>query len=632
MKDSSGPRFYGVKQAGGVALQIGEGAVLICGLGALGQACIERLLPFDVPLTAVDLDPPQWRRDALRERIGQMVQGDMREARVLEQAGIRHCRAVLLLSADSQVNLEAALLVRVLNPSADVVVRSSSGQADIGHLLEQRLSKVAVVDPLVLTAGAVASVLQPNEGLIPLATAAEGSSITLVRSGQRPITSSCRRLRSLRGAQPSLWITVRQRGGLGQAQRRSIWSLLTRDNRWLQRCWRSLPRHKLRWVLPALLLVISSGLVLFSALAGDWRRGLLITFGLLQGEYVDPVMLLNKPGLLPLLGGLSYALLGTLMTSALVALILERLLSERLGLQRYERLRSGSRQLLIVDGQDVVEPIRSLLAGERIGVQTASLREGMAEIESQLERLRRTDLVGIGLLSSNLLANLHAALALQQTQGSCRLAVLAHDMESTDQLGALFGGINVISGIDLAADAFVAAAFGERVERVLQIEGQHHLVVRYRLAEGDHLCGLTIARIENGYGISVLSHLRSNQTETRALPPLDWPLQPGDELSVLANLESLRRVECGLIDPPRWRVQLRVKQQPHEGFWVLQCLARFLDLPPGRVQSWLDGNWHDTALLDHDLGEQLCSELQRLRVETQLIECPPVDSRHGSLG
>ena len=70
VKDKTKPGFYGA--------------------GALGRACLERLLPFDVPLTAVDLHPRQWRHEELGQRISLMVQGDLRQARVLERAGIRH--------------------------------------------------------------------------------------------------------------------------------------------------------------------------------------------------------------------------------------------------------------------------------------------------------------------------------------------------------------------------------------------------------------------------------------------------------------------------------------------------------------------------------------------------------------
>jgi hypothetical protein len=225
---------------------------------------------------------------------------------------------------------------------------------------------------------------------------------------------------------------------------------------------------------------------------------------------------------------MSYSLIGTLITSAFVALILEKLLSNRLGLRRRVYLRTGSRQALIVDGQQVVEPIRDLLASEQIGVQTATIQEGMSELETQLERLRHTELVGIGLLSNNLLSNVHAAMALQSSHRPCRIAVLAHEMESSDQLGALLGGITVLSGVDLAADALVATAFGERVERVLQIKGMNHMVVRYQLEEGDTLCGLNISRLENGYQLNVLTHSRTDQSRPGVLPPLDCMLMAGD--------------------------------------------------------------------------------------------------------
>ena len=127
--------------------------VLVCGLGALGQACLQRLLAFELPLHGLDLRQPNWRDPLLNARLsGVLTLGDMRLAHVLRQAGAERASAVLLLSSDSTVNFEAALQVRLLNPTAEIVVRSSSRLADLGALLEQRLPGVAVVDPMLLCA------------------------------------------------------------------------------------------------------------------------------------------------------------------------------------------------------------------------------------------------------------------------------------------------------------------------------------------------------------------------------------------------------------------------------------------------------------------------------------------------
>jgi hypothetical protein len=151
----------------------GADALLICGLGALGQACLERLLGFAVPLTGVDLHQPVWRSPELERAFqDRLILGDMRQAAVLQRAGVEHCRAVLLLSQDSQVNLEAALQVRLLNPDAELVVRASGQEQSLGHLLEQRLPRLAVVNPLMLTAAALAAALHPDVSITQLTAGA----------------------------------------------------------------------------------------------------------------------------------------------------------------------------------------------------------------------------------------------------------------------------------------------------------------------------------------------------------------------------------------------------------------------------------------------------------------------------
>lgn len=136
-----------------------------------------------------------WRSPELEQEFGErLVFGDMRQAAVLRRAGVEHCRAVLLLSQDSQVNLEAALQVRLLNPEAEVVVRASGQEQGLGQLLEQRLPNLAVVNPLMLTAAALAASLHPDAAVTQLTTASGNGSVVLLAgatSQPRARTAGC---------------------------------------------------------------------------------------------------------------------------------------------------------------------------------------------------------------------------------------------------------------------------------------------------------------------------------------------------------------------------------------------------------------------------------------------------------
>ncbi len=137
-----------------------SGVILICGLGGLGQACLRTLMGFDAEIHCIDQRKPRWVDGVLAERYRrQLTIGDMRSPQTLRLGRAGDARAVLLLSHDSGVNLEAALQVRLLNPRAQLVVRTNSSRS-LERQLQQRLPGLATVDPSLLTAGVFANALR----------------------------------------------------------------------------------------------------------------------------------------------------------------------------------------------------------------------------------------------------------------------------------------------------------------------------------------------------------------------------------------------------------------------------------------------------------------------------------------
>jgi hypothetical protein len=334
---------------------------------------------------------------------------------------------VLLLSSESSINMEAALQVRLLNPRADIVVRSSSRQADLGVLLEERLPGVAVVDPVLLCAEAISSALRPET--IPVSFEAHGQDFQILaqpwddRRFQRPLRMPLQQP----DAHPLLVMPRSlSRGGedpVAPGHRR---------RRWLRRAARALAALG-QWsrgqqlALLVLVLLAALGVTLFSAIGG-WRQGVFVTLALLKGEYVDPVNVLldGGSGLQAvsgwLIGGtLFYSLVGTLLTSALVAAILERLLRDRLGTSRPRLPRRAGRPVLLLGSGSLAERVARLQ--QRLGRTVLVVGAGRTapagaigfdDLPTALQALDGLSARAVGLLSTDLLANLQGALSLQQ--------------------------------------------------------------------------------------------------------------------------------------------------------------------------------------------------------------------------
>jgi Trk K+ transport system NAD-binding subunit len=621
--------------------------VLVCGLGAMGQACLLRLSRFDVALQALDLQRPSWRDPELERRLDAgLVLGDMRLPHVLRAAAAEQARAVLLLSSLSTVNFEAALQVRLLNPRARIVVRSSSQQADFAALLEEKLPGIAVVDPVLLTAEAITAALRPSRQAALFQV--EGQTYGLIE-GHLDDRRHQRQLQLGAGTEPPLLVTPLALVGRGLQPGAPVAPVAGR-RRWL----RSVPiqvaarargwlRHRssLQWILAGgVLALLLAGLRLFAGPHG-WRQGVFVTLALLKGEYVDAVAVFltdersigEASGWL-IGGSLVYALVGTMLTSALVAVILEWLLRDRLGMRRPRPPRRDRPVVLLVEGGALADRVQRDLERERCAVVRVAEQDSSAGgpflgLEEALALQQRRPAAAVGVLSTDLLGNLHTALALQQRWPQARLAVLAAALGAPEQLGDLLGGMTVISTTDLVADAIVATAFGEVVLGVCRTRGVTLLLVRYAISAGDTLCGRSVARLDNGYGLTCIALRRARSASAQALPRAETIVAAGDQLTVLADLAALRRVELGRSSPPAWCLRLQVIGQPDTDrrFDLQQCLARWLGRQPGEMQSLLDGREHLTPPLDRDISELLAHDLHHLgvrcRVEPVSGDAPP---------
>ncbi len=128
---------------------------LVCGLGSVGQNCIAVLKEYGAIIHAIDdRTAIDWELPDLPDSIQTLHIGDCRKANVLEQAGVQHCRAILLVTNDERVNTEAAFAARLLNPKVRLVLRSS--KQNLNQLLGENLGNFVAFEPTDLSASAFA--------------------------------------------------------------------------------------------------------------------------------------------------------------------------------------------------------------------------------------------------------------------------------------------------------------------------------------------------------------------------------------------------------------------------------------------------------------------------------------------
>jgi Trk K+ transport system NAD-binding subunit len=134
--------------------------IVLCGLGRMGWRVLEYLRAAELPVVVVD---NSCKADDPRLRGVRVVVGDIRHRDILEAAGVRDARGVIVITSDDLVNISAMLQVRALNADVRVVLRMFN--QNLIARLEKAIKNVFALSTSLLTAPVLAVTAMTGQGL-----------------------------------------------------------------------------------------------------------------------------------------------------------------------------------------------------------------------------------------------------------------------------------------------------------------------------------------------------------------------------------------------------------------------------------------------------------------------------------
>lgn len=97
--------------------------IIVLGVGKVGYRIIKGLLELRESVVAIERSSDALLLDEVIHRGVPVIRGDGRLPKTLEEAGVKHARAIILATSNDLANLDVALTARDLNPGLKVVVR-----------------------------------------------------------------------------------------------------------------------------------------------------------------------------------------------------------------------------------------------------------------------------------------------------------------------------------------------------------------------------------------------------------------------------------------------------------------------------------------------------------------------------
>ena len=651
---------------------------LVCGLGSLGQYCVSVLKEFEVTVNAIEASQvPTWELPEIPELVDRLLIGDCRQPALLEQAGIRQCRAILLVTSDERVNIAAAFVARSLNPNIRLVVRSA--QENLNDLLGQQLGNFIAFEATQLPAPsfALAALDSETQGLFTLEKQRLRVLTTRIQAthhwcDRRLLyelnTPNRRLLRHFRATvippadsfyqwdpdtrvQAGDTITYIEatdaivNASMPSSRRRGVFwreiaPTLIWQNLWqkLQHFWRESTQTQRVALLSSVVMfsLFVSGAILYKLQYPDLtlQDAFNVSLILVIGGFDNLFGALRVPFAIPWwlhLFSVGMTVAGTLFIGILYATLTERVLAARFQfLKRRPPVPKANHVVLIGLGR-VGQRVATLLQEMKqplVGVHEVALDPGVlpqiplvtGSIRDTLARVNLATAKSMIIVTDDEVRNLEIALMAQAANSGCNLVVRVFDPVFAENVARLLPAARILRAYALSAAAFAGAAFGENILSLFRLNDRTTLVTEYKIEATDTLNGRLLSEIAYGYGVVPILHQKSKGEPARLMPSDDIRLQIGDRLVVLASLSGLQRVERGNSKNPQWQVHIEKTVSEEAVFEGAGAIARSsgCGISSAReLMSHLPGIV--PTLLHKHQAQRLVRELNKLQVFASLL-------------
>lgn len=560
---------------------------ILCGLGRIGWRVLDYLRAAGVEVVVIDLrcDPSDRRLQGV-----QLIRGDCRQEENLHQAEVGQADGMLILTSDDLVNLSTALLAHQLNPGIRVVVRMFNQElvARLGNSGRLRaLSASALTAPvlaLIARTGEAFGVFEceglPRQQVSEVVVRA-GTPLAGLRLGEVEERYQVRLLAHVpRGLPPKFLhaldpqavlvsgdrLVVCAEPGRLEAVRRAPDEVFSPELLWanyirrlVRVAWRTLAEVDLPVkICTAILLVfiVGSTLIFHFTMRNDTIPDALYRTISLMATGADMGGRELEPGAWQKVYVSMLRIVGAALTAAFTAILTNYLVRAQLGGALEVRRIPESGHIIVCGlgnvGSRVVEELLHencrVVAIERsrdnpwIGTMRrkgAAVIVASASNRAVLRQVNATQAAAVVAATDNELVNLEITLLVREMNPRMRVVVRVSDHRLAKTLREVTGVKLAMSLPDLAAPAFVAELFGDRVRSVFFVEGRLLGAIELVVQSDDPvLHGRKVSELAQEYRLRPLSVLDANGVVVPALA--EATLQAGWRLTALTDFADLQ--------------------------------------------------------------------------------------------